>query len=82
MRCVGWHDDEGPSAQNAIVSAMNFDKCRSLSGVEKAQCQLNKAMVNVGAMFAKEVQGRVCTDVDARLANDTGTMMMLCRNFR
>ena len=36
---------------------------------------LTQALVNVGSMFAKEVQGRVCTEVDARLANSTDKMV-------
>ncbi len=40
--------------QNAINTAMTFDRCRALpSPAERAQCQLDKALVNVGALFAK-----------------------------
>ena len=55
-----------PVLQNAILTAMNYDRCRALPPTERAQCHLNKALVNVGAMFAAEVEGRVCTQIDAR----------------
>lgn len=37
------------------------------------QSQMNKALANVGALFAEEVEGRVSTELDPRLSNDTGT---------
>lgn len=49
------------------------------------QVQLNKAFANVGALFAKEVEGRVSTFLDPRSANDTGklqTAVHKCRNVK
>lgn len=54
---------------------MNYDRCRSLPAAERAQCHLNKALVNVGAMFAQEVDGRVCTQVDVRAASNSARMV-------
>ncbi len=34
--------------------------------------QVDKAMVNVGALLAEQVSGRVSTEIDPRLAHDTG----------
>ena len=61
--------------QNAILTAMNYDRCRALPPAERAQCHLNKALVNVGAMFAQEVEGRVCTQVDVRAAGSSTKMV-------
>jgi len=33
--------------------------------------QLNKALANVGALLAEEVEGRVSTQLDPRLATNT-----------
>eukprot|EP00877_Chromochloris_zofingiensis_P014943 jgi/Chrzof1/9702/Cz04g12210.t1 len=49
---------------------MAYDRCYPLSGEAKLSCQLDKALANVGAILAKEVEGRVCTEVDPRLADD------------
>lgn len=38
----------------------------ALSGDKKLACQLDKATVNVGAMFAQQVEGRVSTEVCPR----------------
>lgn len=51
---------------------MAYDRCYPLSGEAKLSCQLDKALANVGAILAKEVEGRVCTEVDPRLADDKG----------
>ncbi|GAX80172.1 hypothetical protein CEUSTIGMA_g7610.t1 [Chlamydomonas eustigma] len=67
--------------ENAILSALNFDKCRAAPDAERAQCHLNKAMVNVGALLSQEVQGKVCTDIDARLANEEGKMVSLVQQL-
>ncbi len=58
--------------QNAIAASLNYDACRSLSGEERLSCQLDKALVNVGGMLAGTVEGRVCTEIDPRLAKDKG----------
>eukprot|EP00775_Hariotina_reticulata_P006335 gene6335-6569_t len=56
--------------QNAIAASLNYDKCLQLKGDARLSCQLDKALANVGALLANEVEGRVCTEVDPRLAND------------
>lgn len=61
--------------ENAIATAVNFDQCSTLSGSDKLACQLDKALTNVGAIFAGEVSGRVCTEVDPRLANNADDMV-------
>ncbi len=40
--------------QNAVVSAMAYDKCE-LFGDAKQQCFLDKAFANVGAMLSQQV---------------------------
>jgi hypothetical protein len=35
-------------------------------------CQLDKALTNVGALLSNQVEGRVCTEIDPRLAKDKG----------
>lgn len=49
----------------ALVSALSSPNSRSL----------DKAMVNVGAMLVDHVQGRVSTEVDARLASDADAIV-------
>lgn len=61
--------------QNAIAASLNYDACRSLSGEERLSCQLDKALVNVGGMLAGTVEGRVCTEIDPRLAKDKDAMV-------
>ncbi len=60
--------------QTAIERARVYDKCAAKTGGAKLACQLDKALVNVGALFASQVEGngRVSTEVDPRLAHDTG----------
>jgi len=55
-----------------VERALVYDKCARLSGDAKAACQLDKALVNVAAIFAGQVEGRVSTEVDPRTAFDTG----------
>lgn len=38
----------------------------------RLSCQLDKALANVGALLSTQVEGRVCTEIDPRLANDKG----------
>jgi transaldolase len=57
-----------------MLAALNFDGCRAVEGAERAQCQLDKALVNVGALMAQEVSGRVCTEVEPRFAHSTGEL--------
>jgi hypothetical protein len=42
---------------------LNYDKCSALSGPAKVACQLDKALVNVGTLFAQQIEGRVSTEV-------------------
>lgn len=53
----------GCPMQNAIENAKSFNK--------NPQSQLNKALANLGALFAEKVEGRVSTELDPRLARDT-----------
>ena len=61
-------------SQTAIERARVYDKCAAKTSDAKLACQLDKALVNVGAFFANEVEGngRVSTEIDPRLAHDTG----------
>ncbi|KAF8072691.1 AL21 [Scenedesmus sp. PABB004] len=61
--------------QNAIAASLNYDKCLAAKGDARLSCQLDKALTNVGALLSTEVEGRVCTEVDPRLAKDTGAMV-------
>lgn len=60
---------------NAVENSLAYDKCLQLQGDARAACQLDKAMANVGAMLAKQVEGRVATELDPRLANDKDGMV-------
>lgn len=53
----------GLCLQFAIENAINYDKCHSKSGPERLGCLLNKATVNIGTLFSKQVEGRVSTEV-------------------
>jgi transaldolase len=69
--------------QNGIAASLNYDKCLQLNGDARLSCQLDKALANVGALLANEVEGRVCTEVDPRLAKDKGALMWMpaCQCF-
>jgi transaldolase len=56
------------TAQPACLPA---DSPARLPAVSTA-LQVDKALVNVGAMFLETVKGRVSTEVDPRIAFDTG----------
>lgn len=58
--------------QNAIEASLNYDKCLQHKGDARFNCQLDKALTNVGSLLAGKVEGRVCTEIDPRLANDAG----------
>lgn len=64
--------------QNAIKTSLNYDKCLATTGDARLSCQLDKALTNVGALLATEVEGRVCTEIDPRLANDKGKPTTFC----
>jgi transaldolase len=64
-----------PLLQTAIERAVVYSKCASLSGDAKAACVFDKALVNVGALFAERVSGRVSTEVDSRCAHDAAAMV-------
>ena len=49
--------------QFAIENAINYDKCHSKTGGDKMACLLDKATVNIGALFSKQVEGRISTEV-------------------
>ena len=73
--CVVWRHCScwgcfGP--QNAIEASLNYDKCLAHKGEARLTCQLDKALTNVGSLLASQVEGRVCTEIDPRLAKDAG----------
>lgn len=64
--------------ENAITAALTYEQCRSApSASARASCALDKALANVGALLlgAGGVEGRVATEVDPRLARDTGALV-------
>ena len=70
---AGW----GPACHPCISALPNLPAClpadspARLPAVSTA-LQVDKALVNVGAMFHETVKGRVSTEVDPRIAFDTG----------
>ena len=45
---------------------MYYDACHSDSGdngAGKLACEIDKATVNIGAMFSKQVEGKISTEV-------------------
>lgn len=58
--------------QSAVAGALAYDKCLIEVKDLRIACQLDKAIVNVGSILAGTVEGRVSTEVDPRLADDTG----------
>jgi transaldolase len=61
-----------PALQNAIEASLNYDKCLAHKGDARLTCQLDKALTNVGSLLASQVEGRVCTEIDPRLAKNAG----------
>lgn len=61
--------------QNAIAASLNYDKCLAQKGDARLACQLDKALTNVGALLSNQVEGRVCTEIDPRLAKDKDAML-------
>lgn len=49
--------------QIAIENAINFDVCQAKTGAAKLACEMDKATVNIGALFSKQVEGRISTEV-------------------
>ena len=49
--------------QFGIENAINYDKCHSKNGADRLACLLDKATVNIGTLFSKQVEGRVSTEV-------------------
>ncbi len=49
--------------QIAIENAINFDVCQAKTGAAKLACEIDKATVNIGALFSKQVEGRISTEV-------------------
>ncbi|DBA67125.1 TPA: hypothetical protein ACH3X2_001449 [Trebouxia sp. C0005] len=65
--------------QMAIEHGIQYDKCQTDS--HKLACILDKALANVGAIFAEQVEGRVSTEVDPRAAYDTDKMLSRAHNL-
>lgn len=61
--------------ENAVQSALAYDRCSGLRGGARLECVLDKALANVGALLAGQVEGRVATELDPRLANDSGALV-------
>ncbi|KAL4856616.1 putative transaldolase [Chlorella vulgaris] len=59
----------------AVEQARFYDKCNLEVGADKTSCQVDKALVNVGAMFLETVLGRVSTEVDPRIAHDADKLL-------
>ncbi|KIY99632.1 transaldolase [Monoraphidium neglectum] len=66
---------------NAIENSLTYDKCLQLQGAERASCQLDKALANVGSMLAQQVEGRVATELDPRLAHDKDALVARARGI-
>lgn len=60
--------------QMAIEHGIQYDKCQ-IDASSKLACILDKALANVGTIFAEQVEGRVSTEVDPREAYDTDNML-------
>lgn len=68
--------------KQAVERAVSYDKCAVFTDVmDKRACQFDKALANVGALFAKQVEGRISTEVDPRVANDTGAIVARAKNL-
>ncbi|KAK9792691.1 hypothetical protein WJX73_002290 [Symbiochloris irregularis] len=68
-------------AETAIQRAIYYDQCESLAGPQKLACQVDKAVVNVGALFVRRVEGRVSTEVDPRFAFNTDQIVARALNL-
>lgn len=66
----------------AVENSLSYDRCRALAGAARADCQLEKALANVGAMLAPQVEGRVATELDARLAGDSAALVKAAKVLR
>ncbi|KAG1680202.1 hypothetical protein FOA52_000316 [Chlamydomonas sp. UWO 241] len=66
-------------ASEAVAGLKPFHQAIVGAMADRSNCAvgavMDQAMVNVGAIYAKQVDGRVCTDVDAHLANDEAAMV-------
>ncbi|XP_074357519.1 uncharacterized protein LOC141697166 [Apium graveolens] len=62
--------------RGAVDNALSDRECYDLKSSDaRMSCFVNKALVNVGVDLAKLVPGRVSTEVDARLAYDTNSIV-------
>lgn len=62
----------------AIERALLYDVCAAVEDPsERAGCELDKALVNIGSLLLQQVagDGRVSTEVDPRLAYNTGVRL-------
>ncbi|GBG83607.1 hypothetical protein CBR_g37411 [Chara braunii] len=72
----------GSKYKGCLDSALVYGKCMMEEDEKKRiSCFVEKALVNVGAALAKEVSGRVSTDVDARLADDSRAIIDKVRSM-
>ena len=66
--------------KRAIERALLYDICATIEDpAERAGCELDKALVNIGSLLLKQVagDGRVSTEVDPRLAYNSGVLFQL-----
>ena len=66
--------------KRAIERALLYDVCATIEDpAERAGCELDKALVNIGSLLLKQVagDGRVSTEVDPRLAYNSGMLFQL-----
>lgn len=66
---------------NAIENSLTYDRCLKLTGGARATCQMDKALANVGSMLAQQVEGRVATELDPRLADDKDGLIASARTL-
>lgn len=68
--------------KNCLAGAAAYDKSKSLQGIDRTACQIDKAMTNIGSVLADRVEGRVSTEVDPRVAYDTDAIIARTRALK
>jgi len=68
--------------KNCLAGAQAYDKSKELEGSARLACQLDKAMTNIGSILAGRVEGRVSTEVDPRIANDTDAIIARVKSLK
>lgn len=67
----------------ALEGAMVYDKCDIVSAEPvKYECVIDKAMVNLAAMWAERVEGRVAVELfPTSMADDTDALLVKARHY-